>query len=97
MQRLRHIQSPQINDIIAHNTLMKSGMHTHYNFYKVTSITNKGNIVGYQLQRYLKEHLPNGRIVSVRESFGKKRRLKKVYYEKVIDVNSVFEEDCGYD
>tara|TARA_B100001778_G_C18289373_1_gene494631 strand:+ start:344 stop:640 length:297 start_codon:yes stop_codon:yes gene_type:complete len=98
MQRLKFIKDPKINDIVAHNTLWKSGMHTHYNFYKITNITEKGNIVGIQLERHINEFISCGRIVRVGPPrIGKAHKLKKVSYEIVTNTEHIFEEDCGYD
>lgn len=47
-----HRHLPQIGDVLAFNSLWSAGHHYNYIFYKVTSITPKGNVSGKLLQKY---------------------------------------------
>ena len=97
MSNLTTLDDAADGEVVAHNTLWKSGQHTHFDFFRLHHRTDKGNWMGTRLSRHVVKVVDNGKVVRVGEPVERKlRRLPRQMYQRVADVDSVFEEDCGY-
>ena len=97
MSHLTALDDAVDGEVVAHNVLWKSGMHTHFDFFRLHHKTAKGNWMATRLSRHVVTLVDNGRVVRVGEPVdGKRRRLRRQLYQRVLVVDSVFEEDCGY-